>query len=88
VIVNVPVVLPPSIVTVPCTFAEPELLVTVTLNPPVGAGELRVIVPVLDFPPVTEEGANDNNFTPGLLIVRFADSVDPLRFAVIAATVC
>ena len=51
--VNVPVVEPAVIVTVPGTVAAELLEASVTTVPPVGEGELRVTVPVEAFPPIT-----------------------------------
>jgi hypothetical protein len=71
---NIPKVRPAGIVTVPGTVADPDELVTVTLNPSVGAGELKVIVPVLEAPPLTDVGLKVSDFTVGGSIVNVADS--------------
>jgi hypothetical protein len=54
--VNVALVAPAGIVTEAGTVAEPLLLVKATLNPPVGAAEAIVAVPVDEVPPTTVVG--------------------------------
>ena len=71
--VKVPVDFPARTETVPDTDAEVEPLVTVTISPPAGAGDVSVIVPVLVLPPFTAVGFSVRDLTLGPLIVRFAD---------------
>jgi len=76
--------------------AEAELLPSVTRTPPAGAGALRVTVPVLLAPPVSEVGDKDRlPMVPwpadGALMVRFALTelalVAPMEAIVWEATV-
>jgi hypothetical protein len=53
------------------------LLVSVTTTPPVGAGPVRVTVPVLLAPPVTDEGLTVTDDRAVRLIVRVDDLVVP-----------
>ncbi len=54
--VNVPVEAPAANLTVVGTVAWDLLLLSLTVNPPFGAGPVRVAVPVEVAPPVTELG--------------------------------
>jgi hypothetical protein len=54
--VNVVLVAPAGIATLLGTVAAAALLDNVTTAPPLGAGLLRVTVPVEDVPPLTEAG--------------------------------
>lgn len=55
-IVNVAVVLPEFTVTVWGTVAEAELDFSATVNPNGPAGAVRVTVPVVELPPITDDG--------------------------------
>ena len=69
--VKEPVVEPAAIVTLAGTVAtKGMLLVKVTLMPPVGAGALKVTVPVEGLPPVTVVGFSDteDNATAGVMV--------------------
>ena len=70
--VNEPVVLPARIDTVDGTDALWLLLAIEMLSPPVGAGPLKVTVPVEFLPPVTEDGLNVKVTSCGGRIVREA----------------
>jgi hypothetical protein len=76
-IANVADVLPAGTVTVAATEADPILLESLTTVPPVGAGPVRVTVPVEASPPVTVVGVRVNDATVGGLIVRGALRVIP-----------
>jgi hypothetical protein len=54
--VNVALLIPAATMTVPGRVAADEVLLSTTERPPVGAGEPRVTVPMLDVPPLTEVG--------------------------------
>ena len=59
--VNVALVAPAATVTLEGTLAAVVLLLeSVTCAPPVGAGPLRVTVPVEEFPPVTLVGFSES----------------------------
>ena len=85
--VNVPVVAPARIVTVAGTVAllEPDL--RLTESPPVGAGLLRVNVPIDDEPPVTVVGERLRPVTVTGLIVNVVDFNTWLNVALILAWV-
>jgi len=70
--VNVPDDLPAGMITVFGGTAEVLLLVTVTRRPPVGAGPLTVIVPVLVLPPVTLVGESVSETKAAWLTVKVA----------------
>jgi hypothetical protein len=69
--VKVADVAPARIVTVAGTVKELLLELSVTVRPPLGAGELIVAVPIEGVPPVTEVGLKvmPNTFT-GLMVSR------------------
>ena len=54
------------------------LLASVTATPPVGAGPVRVTVPVLLVPPVTDEGLTVTEDRAVGLTVSVADLIVPL----------
>ena len=68
------------------TVAAETLLVSLTIMPPVGAGPLRLIVPVALVPPTKEPGVIDTDNTDGGLMVKFADPLVEPSLAVIATT--
>ena len=70
--VNVPVVEPAATVVDAGTVADPELLVRVTVNPPLGAAPVMVTVPVEDVPPRTEAGLSVTDDTVGALTAMVA----------------
>lgn len=80
-------VFPAGIVTDPGTVADCELLDKVIANPPVGAAELIVTVPVLDAPPLTDVGLRASDLIVGALTVKVAVWLMPLREPVSVATV-
>jgi hypothetical protein len=89
--VNVPEVAPATTVTVPGTVALAALELSVIAIPPVGAGPLRVTVPVEEVPPVTVAGESVRPVSVGGLIVRLAvkvvePSVPPIVADVVDAT--
>ena len=55
------------------------------LNPPVGAGPFRVIVPVAMNPPAIVGGLKEMDFMPAGPTVRLAVKVTPPTAAVIVA---
>ena len=63
-------VFPGGTVTDVGTSAEVALLVSVITSPGVGAGEVILIVPELEDPPVTEEGLNVSVLNEGGSMVR------------------
>lgn len=67
--VNIAEVRPARIVTVAGTDAEEPWLESATTSPPVGATEVIVTVPVLDFPLSTDDGLNVSPFNEGGLMV-------------------
>lgn len=74
---KVPVVAPAGIVRLEGTFVTRVWLVlSETLTPPVGAGPLRVTVPVAEVPPFTEVGLTlseeSTTAAAGALIVKVA----------------
>ena len=75
--VKVPVVAPAATVTEAGTVAADVLLdVRLTTNPPTGAAELSVTVPVeLPIPPVTDVGLSDTAVNVGGLTVSVAVAV-------------
>jgi hypothetical protein len=83
--VNVPVVDPAATVIVAGTVAAALPEVKLTASPPVGAGPLRVTVPVDGDPPVTDVGLSPNVVTTGAVIARLAVEVLAPRVAVIVA---
>ena len=70
---NVAEDLPAATVTDIGTVADLELLESLTIKPPVGAGPVRVTVPVELDPPVTTAGFIVIELREAGLIVRFAD---------------
>jgi len=70
-------VFPAGIVAEAGTVAELELLESVTIKPPGGAGPLRVRVPVLDFPPPTLAGTRTRVRRTGGFTVSFAEAEPP-----------
>jgi hypothetical protein len=76
------IVLPADTVTVDDTVALLGLLLdSVTISPPLGAGDVSVTVPVELFPPRTAVGLSDNadNAAGGWgLTVKVVDFVTPL----------
>ena len=80
--VNVAEVEPEGTVTLPGTLADELLLFKVTTEPPEGAAELRVTVPVELFPPTTLVGFNLTEETVGPeelpgFTVKLVDTVAP-----------
>ena len=67
-------VVPAAIVTVAGTVAEAEVLVSVTVIPPAGAGRDAEIVAVDDWPPATVDGFKTTVvMSPGIAVtVTFA----------------
>jgi hypothetical protein len=59
--VKVAVVAPPCTAIAGCTIATKKLLVSDTVAPPRGAGEVNVIVPTVEEPLSTVAGAKLNN---------------------------
>ena len=72
VIVKVAVVAPATTVTDAGRVADDELLLRVTVRPPVGAALLMVTVPVDEFPPTTEVGLKTSEEAVGAVIVSVA----------------
>jgi hypothetical protein len=87
-VVTVVVVLvcPALMLTLLVILAALELLLNVTLAPPVGAGPERVTVAVAEVPPVTELGLMLTE-TVGGSMVRLVETEDPFAVAVMVATV-
>ncbi len=78
VIVKVALVLPPGTVTVTGTAATDVLpLDNDTTAPPVGAGPLRVTVPVEVFPPATADGFTVNEVRTGRMSKRIPFEIPP-----------
>jgi len=80
-------VCPWAIVTEPGGVTELLLLPRVTVEPPIPAGPLRVIVPVEAFPPNTVVGLNEKDWIPTGVIVRFAVCDVPFKLPLIIAVV-
>ena len=74
VIVKVPLVFPAAIVIESGTAAVESRLVRLMINPPAGAAEPIVTVPVEDFPPTTVDGFRLSEVIVGGLIVKVAVS--------------
>lgn len=70
--VNVAVVAPPATVTVAGTMAMELDVLRDTCIPPIGAGPVKVTVPVEGFPPMTEAGATETLCSAVGLIVKVA----------------
>jgi hypothetical protein len=70
VMVNVAEVAPAATVTLDGTTALELLEVKLTTSPPVGAGPLKVNVPVDELPPWSEVGERVNPVRPGGVMVR------------------
>ena len=70
--VNVADLAPAGMVTLAGTTALVLLDVKVTAEPPVGAGPLRVTVPVEDIPPTTEVGDTAMDVRDAALTVKTA----------------
>lgn len=87
VIVKFADVAPAATMTLVGGFALVLLDARVTTNPPVGAGPLKVTVPVEDFPPSTVEGATATLSRVAGVTVRVAVAVCPAEEAVIVAFV-
>ena len=86
--VNVAVVDPAVTVTVPGTVAAKLLEANVMTVPPVGAGSLRVTLPVLVEPPMTDVGERVNVLRDnGAVTVRAAEAATPPDVAVIVGLV-
>ena len=79
--------LPPGITTFAGTVAERELLEILIVRPVPGAEPARVIVPVLVFPPVTEEGLRESAERLAGVMVIFTDLVTVPNLAVMVADV-
>jgi len=80
VIVKVAVELPGATMTLAGTTADVLLLESVTVEPPAGAGPLKVTVPLDEFPPATLAGSSvtlDNETGPDVMVSR-AVCVTPL----------
>lgn len=79
---NVEVVFPAAIVTLDGTVADDRLLESETDNPPEGAGDEIVTVPVEVLPPVTEVGVKESDFRAGEFTTTVAVRFVPFRAAV------
>lgn len=76
--------LPFGIVTLPGTEATVELLLDRdTTAPPLGAGPLRVTVPVERSPPTTDEGFNERERSTGYMSNPIAFELPPPRRRVV-----
>ena len=75
--VNVAVVAPAATVTVEGTVVQALSEVSVTVDPPDGAGPFRVTVPVDDVPPVTVVGESVTDDGTGAVTVRLAVADEP-----------
>ena len=84
---NVIEVLPAGMVTVVGTMAEELEHNSSMTRPPVGAGELIVTAPVLDFPPATVVGLRVSDLRVGAVIVNVAVLVTLPRPALKVVTV-
>ena len=85
--VKVPVVAPAATVTDAGTVALVLLEDKATDVPPLGAGPLKVTVPVEGLPPMTDVGLSLRLNSPGGLMVRVAVWFTPLKLPVIVALV-
>lgn len=65
--------LPARTVTDAGTVAEPRLLESFTMRPPVGAGPDNATAPVAEAPPSTVLGVTDTELSNGGLTVSVAD---------------
>jgi hypothetical protein len=83
--VNVAVVAPAATVTDTGTDATALFDASVTTKPPAGAADVRVTVPVLDVPPVTDVGFKATVLSTGAVIPRDADWLVAPSVAVIVA---
>lgn len=86
--VNVADVLPAAIVAVLGTVAALESLFSETFNPPAGAADVIVTVPMLVFPPFTEVGLRVTAVNVGAVIVSIAVWLWSLKVAEIVAVFC
>ncbi len=78
VMVNVAVLEPDGTVTLAGVVAVAvRLLLSVTTDPPLGAGPDNVTVPVDGLPPVTEVGLSATEDSVGTVMVSVADRVTP-----------
>jgi len=83
--VNVPFVAPAATIAVAGTVAAALPDVKLTVKPPVGAGPLRVIVPVDVVPPVTLAGLRLRADTTGAVMARLAvDEFVPIVAVMVA----
>lgn len=82
-----PLVAPAATVIVAGTVTEAVFEAIATEKPPVGAGLVRVTVPVGLAPPRTEALERVKSLTFGAVIARFAEAEAPLRVAVSFAEV-
>lgn len=82
---NVAILCPAGMVTLAPGLAALELLESVMLRPPVGAGPVSVTVPVLDAPPTRLVGLKARLLSTGALTVRAADLLLVPREAVMRA---
>ncbi len=80
---KVAVVLPLATVTLEGALPEEELDERETLNPAVGAGPVKVTVPVEDVPPTTEVGETETLERVAASISRLADLETPPALATI-----
>ena len=76
--VKVAEVAPAATVTLAGTFALALLQLSATIEPPVGAGPLRLTVPVEEFPPITVDGEKEMDEAVNRLMLRLALTVMPL----------
>ena len=84
-IVKVPVVVPPGTVTVDGTVAAELFDARETTNPPVGAAEVSVTVPVEFEPPETVVGDNVRPCSDGGFTVSSAvDEIVPVVAVIVA----
>jgi hypothetical protein len=86
VIVNVPEVAPAATVTLAGGTALALLEDKVTTSPPVGAGPVKVTVPVEDVPPTTDVGETVRLVgTGGVIVSTFVTDVPPAVAVMVAA---